>query len=675
MAAISMNDEKPKVEEAIYRKRIRAWALYDWANSAFATTILAALLPPYFSAVAASTLPSEATATAYWGMILSISTFITAIMSPILGTISDIKRGKKAFLALFTGIGVVGTGLLVFVSTGDWFLAALFFVIGRTAWGAALVFYDALLPHVAREEDQDKVSAQGFALGYLGGGILLAINVAMFTLLPNTPFEFAGIRLSFVTVALWWLIFSIPVFRDVPEPPAATAQLQAGESLLKVSFARMLDTFRDIRQYGELFKYLIAFLIFNDPINTIISMAAIYGAELGFGTTELVLALLLVQFVGIPFTLIFGNLPSPSESRRHFYLAYVVFNMVMLPIVGLGTRYALPIEITGAEPPRFETVGEFLGENEQAYPIAASDWTARTVTGAEQTGEGFVAWLTTVFGGMPADKVYYENSGSGAIYDFAFNGQNLELMYAIGANYGSLEVLVDGEPLLDEDGEAIVVNMQHESLRYNETTELELRTAGQHRISFVNTEAGTSIALASIEVLPAARVNRLDYVVGMLLALQALGVAFAFLFGRFFKGLSERLDTRTSILIAIAIYCIIAVWGYFLNSTIEFWFLAWMVATVQGGSQALSRSLYSMMCPSAKSGEFFGLFSILSKGASVVGTGIFAVAVVLFGSSKPAILSLIPLFLIGAYLLSRVDIEEGRRRAKAEDAEIYGASS
>jgi UMF1 family MFS transporter len=666
MAAISMDNDKPKGDELIYRRRIRAWTLYDWANSAFATTILAALLPPYFSAVAGANLPSAATATAYWSLTLSISTFIAAILSPILGTVSDIMRGKKAFLAVFTGIGVIGTGLLVFISTGDWFLAAIFFVIGRTGFQGALVFYDSLLPHVAREEDQDRVSSQGFALGYLGGGILLAINVAMFTLWPHLLMEYGGIRLSFLTVAIWWVIFSIPLFRTVPEPPSATAKLQAGESLLKVSFGRIWQTLTELRNYRDLFKFLIAYLIYNDPINTIIGLAAIYGAELGFGTTELVLALLLVQFVGIPFTLIFGNLPSKDEPRRHYYLAYVLFNLVTLPLVAVIGARTLPIEITGNQPLPYVTEGEFLGQG--VYPISDSAWVERSVTGEEQIGEGFLARV----GGIPEAMNYYESSGTGSIYDFAFNGQNLELTYAVGPSYGTLEFLVDGQPLLDEDGVPVTIDMQHETLRYNETETVELPEAGQHRISLVNNTAGTSIALANIDVMPPSRVNNLPVVIGLLFALQAVGVVFAFIFGRFFKGLSNTLDTRRSILLAILMYIIIAIWGYFLDSTIEFWFLAWMVATVQGGSQALSRSLYSVMSPSSKSGEFFGLFSILSKGASVLGTGIFTGAVLLFGQSRPAILSLVVLFVIGAYLLTRVDIEAGRRHAKEEDAEVYG---
>ena len=228
-----MNDR-----ERLYRRRIRAWTLYDWANSAFATTILAAVLPVYYSQVAGSTLPSPSVATAYWSMGLSLSIFIGALLAPVLGTISDIIRGKKLFLALFAGLGVVCTGLLVLVKSGDWLLASLLFVFGRLGFGSSIVYYDALLPHVARPEDQDSVSTRGYALGYLGGGILLAVNVVMIRLLPGTW----GPRLSFVSVALWWALFTIPVLPRVPEPRTLTAAARPGESVLAASFRRLGQT-------------------------------------------------------------------------------------------------------------------------------------------------------------------------------------------------------------------------------------------------------------------------------------------------------------------------------------------------------------------------------------------------------------------------------------------------
>ena len=235
--AAATHNNKP--DESLYKKRIRAWTLYDWANSAFATTIMAALLPVYYSDVAGATLPSAATATAYWSLTGSFSLFIVALLSPILGTISDVMRGKKKFLSVFIMTGVIGTGLLVLVNTGDWFLASLFFIIGRVGFAGANVFYDALLPHVAKEEDQDAVSTRGFALGYLGGGILLAVNVAMFLFIPDSLFENAGVRLSFLSVAIWWAVFSLPILRTVPEPPSASVSLKDGETVVGVSIKRI----------------------------------------------------------------------------------------------------------------------------------------------------------------------------------------------------------------------------------------------------------------------------------------------------------------------------------------------------------------------------------------------------------------------------------------------------
>lgn len=673
-----------------YQQRIRAWVLYDWANSAFATTILAALLPVYYSSVAGATLPSEATATAYWSITLSISLFITAILSPILGTISDVMRGKKKFLAVFTGIGVVGTGLLVLVNTGDWLLASLLFLVGRIGFGGALVFYDALLPHVAREDDQDRVSSLGYAMGYLGGGILLAINVGMFLLMPNTPFQNAGVRLSFLTVAIWWAVFAIPLLRTVPEPPSAEAALQPGQTILGVSFARLRDTFTHLRQYRELFKYLVAYLIYNDAIGTIIGLAAIYGAELGFGITELVLALLLVQFIGIPFSLIFGRLASAENTRRGFYLAYILFNVVALPLVGILGSRVLPPDVVGQRPTPYVTEGEFWGEGvydvtDSGFFVPTGGWQNNTIAGRDQVGEGALAQLTTVLAGMPNDVVYGVTEGVDDRYTFTMNGQEFTLTYAIGPNNGLLGIEVDGQPLTETvkvDGqdveEPVALDTYSPTARYNETATFALPEAGPHTVSLVNLgtpnpdSAGNVVAVASVEVEPPARQNSLITVLGMLFALQAVGLVFAYFAQNAFVDLANTLDTRRAILLSLVVYSMVACWGFLLDSTIEFWFLAWAVAIVQGGSQALSRSLYSSMTPASKSGEFFGLFSIMEKFSSIIGPMLFAIAAALFGSSRPAILSLIALFVIGGYLLTRVDIGAGQRAAKQEDQEVFG---
>ena len=649
-------------DERTYRRRINAWCMYDWANSAFATTILAAVLPIYYSQVAGATLPSEARATAYWSVGLSVSLFIIAILSPILGTVSDVVRGKKRFLAIFAGMGIVGTGLLVLVSTGDWMLASVLFVLGRIGFTGANVFYDALLPHVAREEDRDRVSTRGYALGYLGGGLLLAINVVMIQLLPGTW----GPRISFLSVALWWGVFSIPLFLRVPEPPAATAKLGAGENVIVVSFKRLWETLKDIRQYGELFKYLVAFFIYNDGIGTIIGVAAIYGAELGFGSVELILALLLVQFVGIPFSLIFGRLPSATEKRRPLFLAFILFNVVALPLVGVLGARLLPGETTGARLAAYEATVTAVGEG-----IYAADDPAVQYSGQ---------WETVV---VPADELgtdedvaYALTSEAGARLDLPFHGQQAVVTYSLGPDRGIWAVELDSQPLLDEDtGEPVTVDGYNATVRYGVRRTFRADEPGEHVLSLVNTgqrnpdSQGNLMSISQVEVLPPLRQSQLPFIIGLILAVEALGSLFAWLLGRpLFSGLAEKLDTRSSIILALVVYAAIAVWGFFLDSVIEFWFLAWMVAIVQGGSQALSRSLYASMSPASKSGEFFGLYGIMEKFSAIMGPLLFAAAVALFDSSRPAVLSLIILFFVGIFLLTRVNVEEGRRVAREEDA-------
>jgi UMF1 family MFS transporter len=648
--------------ERSYRRLVNAWCMYDWANSAFATTILGAVLPIYYSQVAGSSLSSEAVATAYWSVGLSVSLFVVAILSPILGTVSDVMRGKKRFLTLFAGIGIVGTGLLVLVSTGDWLLASILFVLGRIGFTGANVFYDALLPHVAGEDDRDRVSARGYAMGYLGGGLLLAINIIMIQLLPGTW----GPRLSFLSVAVWWAVFSIPVLTRVPEPPAAAVKLGPDENVIRVSFRRLRETFRDIRRYRELFKYLIAFLIYTDGIGTIIGVAAIYGAELGFGSVELILALLLVQFVGIPFSLIFGRLPSHTDARRPFYLAFIVFNLVALPVVGVTGARLLPGEISGALLPAYEDTVTAVGEG-----LYLADDQALLYTGT---------WETELIsaGELRADEdvLYAVTQEPGASYSVAFNGQKIEMTYSTGPDRGIWAVALDGEPILDEDtGDPLLVDGYNSTVRYGVRRTFEAPEPGEHTLGLVNTgdgqedSEGTVMTLAQVEVLAPARVSQLPLIIGLIVALEGLGLGFAFLLGRpLFSGLAESLDTRRSIILALVVYTVIAIWGFFLDSVIEFWFLAWMVAIVQGGSQALSRSLYASMSPAAKSGEFFGLYGVMEKFSAIIGPALFAAAAVAFDSSRPAVLSLIVFFLAGILLLTRVNVDEGRRVAREEDA-------
>ena len=417
-----------------YRKIVNAWCMYDWSSSAFSTTAEAAVLPVYFGIIAAGSLAPHQ-ATAYWGYVNSISLLVAAILAPILGGIADYTGGKKKLLAIFAGIGILATTLMYTLNTGDWVLAMVLFFFGSIGLGASYIFYDALLGHVAKDEDADFVSSKGYALGYLGGGILLAINIAMIWFLEANNL---GYRLSLLSVALWWGIFTIPLLRHVPEPPANKTGVGAGLNPVKASFKRLALTFTEIRKYRELFKFLIAFWLYNDGIGTIIKMATIYGAEIGIGTLDLVGALLLTQFVGIPFSLLFGKF-------------------------------------------------------------------------------------------------------------------------------------------------------------------------------------------------------------------------------------SKRVGTKRSVMIGLGWYALLTVAGYFMNTAWHFWALAFSVGMVQGGTQALSRSLYSQMAPKARSAEFFGFYDVSSKFAGIVGPLLFGIVSQIAGQSRLSIVALIIFFVGGIILLTRVDENEGIRIATEEN--------
>ncbi len=670
-----------ELDDATYRRRRRAWMLYDWANSAFATTILAAVLPTYYSdvagiGIAATVEASKAIAAGYWSTTLSIGLFIVALLSPILGAVADVVRGKKRLLAVTAAVGIVGTGLLVLVGTGDWLMASLFFVVGRVGFGAANIFYDALLPHVARPEDVDDLSMRGFAMGYLGGGLLLVVNFGMIYLMPQ---DFWGVRLSFLSVAVWWAVFTIPLLRVVPEPPAADLG-DRQMSILKASFGRLRRTFRDIRNYKELLKFLVAFWIYNDGIGTIIGVAAIYGAALGLGTVEIVGALALVQFAGIPFSLMFGRIPRPGAPRRAFFLAFILWNFVTLPLIGIAATTALPPEITGRLPPPYPPAGDAMGsgiyQNEDL----------------ELEGE----WRTEQIGGA----AYAVTDDPAATVTLRFHSHGVNITRLLGPEYGLAVIDLDGQPFVEEGIaeaqdplQAAVMDSYSPDVRRAEpytvtAAELEgddgpVRDPGVHTLVVRNLgeknldASGTRLAIDLIAVLPPPRRSNILAVLAILLVNEVIGLALSwFVLQRLLENVANRITTKRAILLALAVYGVISIWGYVLDSVLEFWLLAFVVATVQGGSQGLSRSLYASMAPKAKSGEFFGFFSVSAKFAGIVGPLIFGAVIGLTAaatgipSARPAVLSIVVIFALGGFLLTRVDVEEGRRVAQEEDARL-----
>ncbi len=311
-------------------KELRGWAMYDWANSAFITTIVTAFLPIYYSRVAASQL-TDSEAFVYWGYTTAIALAIIAVLSPLLGAIADYMGAKKRFLAVFMGFGVTFTALLYFVGEGDWLLASAIFIMASIGFSGANVFYEALLPSVARGSDLDRVSTAGYAMGYVGGGVLLALNAAWYLSPETFGFTDGGqaVRASFVSAAVWWALFSIPLFRTVREPESRLGEGEAvGLNAAKVGFSRVVATLREIRGHPDLFLFLLAVLVYNDGVGTIIRMATIYGAEVGIEAGQMIGALILVQFVGIPFTFAFGQIAARMSAKSAIFVCLVAYSAI-----------------------------------------------------------------------------------------------------------------------------------------------------------------------------------------------------------------------------------------------------------------------------------------------------------------------------------------------------------
>jgi UMF1 family MFS transporter len=418
--------------------------MYDWANSAFQTTIIAAVFPIYFQRVAAADLSGpEATERFAWATTIAI--VIVAVVAPVLGAVADYAAIKKRMLAIFVAVGAGATAAMIGIGRGDWVLALTLFVIGNVGVAGSIVFYESLLPHIASPGELDRVSSAGYAIGYLGGGVLLAINLLMIQKPAWFGFADAGVatRWSLASVAVWWVLFSIPLFRRVPEPKRLLEANETGaEAVLAAAFRRLAVTFRELRAYKQAFMLLLAFLVYNDGIQTIIRMATTYGAEIGLNENAMITALLITQFIGVPF---------------------------------------------------------------------------------------------------------------------------------------------------------------------------------------------------------------------------------AFLFG----ALAGRIGPKPAVFLGLSVYAGITVLGYGLRNEYQFFALAVLVGTVQGGTQALSRSLFASMIPRDKSSEFFAFFGVFERYAGVLGPAIFAWTVSQTGSSRNAILSVIAFFIIGAAILSRVDVEEGRRAARQAEQRAH----
>lgn len=314
--------------------------MYDWGNSAFVTTVIAAVLPVYFAeticggkTVEWAFLGKQLTgnATSLWGYAMALAAFFVAILAPILGATADAGGRRKQFLAIMTGIGVLAAVLLSMTGAGDIWLVLGILVLGQIGFAGANVFYNSLLVSVATPERRDLISSRGYAFGYLGGGILLAINLLMIR--KPSIFGFAdasiALRYVFLSVAVWWSLFSIPLFLRVPEGPSGGERTFKGS--LKHGISTLFSTFRHIRKNNNIFRFLISFLLYNDGIQTVIMMATIYGkVELGLSSGNLIGALLLTQIVGVPGSLLFGRLAKKYGSKQMLFTGIIAYVFIIL---------------------------------------------------------------------------------------------------------------------------------------------------------------------------------------------------------------------------------------------------------------------------------------------------------------------------------------------------------
>ena len=310
------------------KRSIYSWALYDWANSAYATTVMAGFFPIFFKSYYSVGVDATVS-TAELGFANSLSSFVVVLIAPLLGAIADAGSLKKRFLFLFAFLGILMSTSLALVEQGNWQMAALIYTLGNVGFMGSNIFYDGLLPSVSDDKNVDYISGLGFALGYLGGGILFALNV--FMVQDPSFFGFAdkavAMKASFVSVALWWALFSLPLLFFVKEQKV---QRKSKNILLVQGYLRVKKTFQRVASLKGLFLFLIAYWLYIDGVDTIIRMAVDYGMALGFDSSNLIKALLIVQFVGFPATLFVAKLADIWDTKKVIYLCISVYIFIIV---------------------------------------------------------------------------------------------------------------------------------------------------------------------------------------------------------------------------------------------------------------------------------------------------------------------------------------------------------
>ena len=306
------------------------WAFYDWANSAFATTVMAGFFPIFFKSYWAAEL-QDTESTFIIGSANSIVGLLIAISAPIMGALADAGNSKKKLLVTFAALGIIATGYLFFIPESSWRFAITFYAIGVIGFSGGNIFYDSLLVSVAKEDEINRVSSLGFSLGYLGGGLLFLLNVLMFSF-PNAfglNSQIEAVLWSFLSVAIWWTIFSLPLVTGVKEPGV----YEKSKSLLQTSkdaFKSLHQTSQSISQYRSAVIFLLAYFLYMDGVDTIIRMSTSYGSDIGLSAQSMISALLLTQFIGFPATLVFGRYSDKFGHKQTLSFAIVVYIGVVL---------------------------------------------------------------------------------------------------------------------------------------------------------------------------------------------------------------------------------------------------------------------------------------------------------------------------------------------------------
>ncbi len=331
-----------------FKKDAISWALYDWANSAFATTVMAGFFPIFYKSYWAIDL-SNLESTAMVGYANSLSGLIVVLLAPILGAYADIGTKRKKLLLLFASLGILCTASFYFIPQGEWMLAALLYAIAAVGFSGGNVFYDSLIVSVSDNENRNRVSALGYSLGYLGGGLLFLINVIMFLnpQLFGIESQSNAVLLSFFMVAVWWAFFSVPLLRNVKEQDSERENPRFFQAL-KQSFNEVYQTLSEVRKYKNVAIFLLAYWFYMDGIDTIVRMATAYGTDIGLEASSIITALILTQFVGFPSTLIFGYFADRLGFKKILtigILIYILISIFASRITTAAEFYAMAIVV------------------------------------------------------------------------------------------------------------------------------------------------------------------------------------------------------------------------------------------------------------------------------------------------------------------------------------------